>query len=102
MYLNQKNKNPRSVQLLGDIAHILICICIVALAVLAFLDPAGNSMVYPVIFFLAAVLNGMEAAGKLRRGSKKKNQKAAGLVFALAAFALLILTAVSAVSVWRA
>ena len=47
MYLNQKNKNPRSVQLLGDIVHILICICIVALAVLAFLDPAENSMVYP-------------------------------------------------------
>ena len=101
MYLSHKSKNPRSLQMLGDVVHILICVAIVVLAVLAFLDPSGNSFVYPVIFCLAAVLNGVEAAGKLRRVGKKKNQKAAGIIFGVAAVALLVLTGISALSVSR-
>ena len=60
-----------------------------------------SSMVYPVIFFLAAVLNGIEAAGKLKRNNRGKKQLAAGISFSLMTAVLLVLTAVSAVSVWR-
>ena len=98
---NHRTKNPRSGQLLVDVLHILICILIVILAVLAFLNPAGHTMVYPVIFFLAAVLNGIEAAGTLKRNNRGKKQLAAGISFSLMTAVLLVLTAVSAVSVWR-
>lgn len=98
--VNRKNKNPRASQLMADIIHVVICICIVILAVLAFLDPAGHMIVYPIIFFLAAVLNGIEAAGKLKRDYKGKNRKVSGMVFVLLTAALLVLTVISAVSVW--
>lgn len=101
MRSNHRNKNPRSGQLLVDVIHILICILIVILAVLAFLNPAEHTMVYPVIFFLAAVLNVIEAAGKLKRDNRGKKQLAAGVSFSFVAAVLLVLTAVSAVSVWR-
>lgn len=98
---NHRYKNPRSGQLLVDVLHVLICVLIVILAVLAFLDPAGHIMVYPVIFFLAAVLNGIEAAGKLKRNNRGKKQLVAGISFSFLTVVLLALTAVSAVSVWR-
>ena len=98
---NHRTKNPRSGQLLVDVLHILICILIVILAVLAFLNPAGHTMVYPVIFFLSFLLNGIEAAGKLKRNNRGKKQLAAGISFSLMTAVLLVLTAVSAVSVWR-
>ena len=101
MYGNRKNRNPRSGQLLVDFVHIVICILIVVLAVLAFLDPEGHTMVYPVIFFLAAVLNGIEAAGRLRRDAKGKKRMAAGIAFSLVAVFLLALAVVSGASVWR-
>lgn len=101
MHGNRRNRNPRSGQLLVDVVHILICVLIVILAVLTFLDPAGHTMVYPVIFFLAAVLNGIEAAGKLKRNNRGKKQLAAGISFSFMTAVLLVLTAVSAVSVWR-
>lgn len=85
---------------MADVVHVVICICIVILTVLVFLDPAGHMMVYPVIFFLAAVLNGMEAAGKLKRDHKGKNKKIAGMVFVVMTAVLLVLTVISAVSVW--
>ena len=98
---NHRTKNPRSGQLLVDVLHILICILIVILAVLAFLNPAGHTMVYPVIFFFFSLLNGIEAAGKLKRNNRGKKQLAAGISFSLMTAVLLVLTAVSAVSVWR-
>lgn len=98
---NHRNKNPRSGQLLVDVVHVLICILIVILAVLAFLDPAGHTMVYPLIFFLAAALNGIEAVGKLKRNNRGKKQLAAGISFSFVAVILLVLTVVSASSVWR-
>lgn len=101
MYGNRKTKSIRTSQLIVDVIHVVVCILIVALAVLAFLNPVENDLAYPVIFFLAAVLNGIEAAGKLKRDHNRKKQKAAGIAFALAAFALLLLTLLSAVSVWR-
>ena len=101
MHGNRRNRNPRFGQLLVDVVHILICVLIVILAVLTFLDPAGHTMVYPVIFFLAAVLNGIEAAGKLKRNNRGKKQLAAGISFSFVAVILLVLTVVSASSVWR-
>lgn len=97
---NQKSKNPRAYQRTVDILHVFICICIVVLAVTAFLDPEEYQSVYPFIFFLAAVLNAIEASAKLKRDNKGRNHKAACFGFGIVAFILLILTVVSAISVW--
>lgn len=101
MHVNRKNRNLRSSRFLVDVLHILICILIVALAALAFSNPAEHTIVYPIIFFLAAILNAVEAAGKLKRDNKRKNQLAAGISFLLAAAFLLALAVISAVSVLR-
>jgi len=100
MRANRKSKDPRAYQRMVDALHILICICIVVLAVMAFLNPEEYHAVYPIIFFLAAVLNAVEASGKMKRDSKGRNHKAAGVGFGLLALLLLALTAISALSVW--
>ena len=51
----EKKRNPRSAALILDLLHIVIGILVVICAILAFLDPEGNSILFPVIFWLAAV-----------------------------------------------
>ena len=88
----EKKRNPRSSALVLDLLHIVIGILVVICAILAFLDPEGNSILFPVIFWLAAVLNGS--------GHDKKRQ-AGGFTQCLLAVVLTVLGVLSAISIWR-
>ena len=48
----EKKRNPRNAALILDLLHIVIGILVVICAILAFLDPEGNSILFPVIFWL--------------------------------------------------
>lgn len=43
----EKKRNPRSAALILDLLHIVIGILVVICAILAFLDPEGNSILFP-------------------------------------------------------
>jgi len=84
-----------------DWVHIIIGILVVLMAVITFINPENNMVLFPLIFFLAAVLNivngiyGYSQSGR----DKKKKLSAVGLLI-IAAF-LLAVMAVSALSIWR-
>lgn len=97
----EKKRNPRSSALVLDLLHIVIGILVVICAILAFLDPEGNSILFPVIFWLAALLNGIVGGFRLKMSGHDKKKQAGGAVQCLLAVILTILGALSAISIWR-
>ena len=51
------SRSSRSMDFFLDFLHIAVGILIVILAVLSFLNPDNNLVLFPVIFMLAAILN---------------------------------------------
>ena len=97
----EKKSNPRSAALILDLLHIVIGILVVICAILAFLDPEGNSILFPVIFWLAALLNGIVSGFRLKMSGHDKKKQAGGAVQCLLAVILTILGVLSAISIWR-
>ena len=97
----EKKRNPRSAALILDLLHIVIGILVVICAILAFLDPEGNSIRVPVIFWLAALLNGIVGGFRLKMSGHDKKKQAGGAVQCLLAVILTILGVLSAISIWR-
>ena len=87
--------------LILDLLHIVIGILVVICAILAFLDPEGNSILFPVIFWLAALLNGIVGGFRLKMSGHDKKKQAGGAVQCLLAVILTILGVLSAISIWR-
>ncbi len=102
MLIQEKKRNPRNTAAMLDGLHIVIGILVVICAVLAFVSPSKNNFLFPVIFWLAAVLNFVNGWSRLQSGGKHNRKKMAGVVllWAVAAF-LAVVGFLSAVSVWR-
>ena len=97
----EKKRNPRSSALVLDLLHIVIGILVVICAILAFLDPEGNSILFPVIFWLAALLNGIVGGFRFKMSGHDTQKQAGGAVQCLLAVILTILGVLSAISIWR-
>lgn len=99
--VREKKKSPRSTVMYLDILHIVTGILIVLCAVLAFLDPDSNRFLFPLIFWMAAFLNGIAGWYQLGECGRDKKKKAeAGCRIAAAAL-LAAVGIVSAISIWR-
>ena len=96
----EKKRNPRNAALMLDILHIAVGILVVICAVLAFLDPDNNQFLFPVIFWLAAVLNGVNGWNRLAEGGHDKKKKAGGIAQCAVAGGLFLTGVLSAVSIW--
>ncbi len=90
--MEYKKKNPRRLNYLLDIIHIVIGIAVVILSVIAFLSPEEHLAFFPMIFFLAALLALVNGAARVRMPGPD-SRRLAGLA-ALAAGVLLLLIAV--------
>ncbi len=99
--IHEKKKNPRNSALYLDVFHIVTGILIVLCAVLAFLDPDSNSFLFPVIFCLAALLNGVSGRQQLIECGRDRKKKAGAVCRLSAAACLLLIGVISAVSIWR-
>lgn len=84
-----------------DVLHIAVGILVVVCTVLAFLDPENNQFLFPVIFWLAAVQNGVNGCFRLREVGRDKKRKAGGIALCVIAGGLFLVGCISAVSIWR-
>ncbi len=84
-----------------DAAHFVLGIGIVVLAVLSFINPEGNQMLFPLVFLLAAALNGLSGTFELKAGERGRKQVGRGLLRLLLTAFLLGMGMISAVSLWR-
>ena len=69
-------KSPRNAALILDWIHIVIGFLVVLFAVIAFLNPEDNRVLFPLIFLLAAVLNLVNGVYQYRQSGRDKKKKA--------------------------
>lgn len=100
MYGQDKHRSPRNAGLALDMVHIIVGILIVVLAVISFLNPEGNMLLFPLIFLLAAVLNLINGIYRIHQSGRDKKKKMGGIGLTAVAVLLFILTVISAVSIW--
>lgn len=101
MYGQEKRKSPRNMTLLIDWLHIIVGVLIVVMAVIVFLNPEGHMMLFPLIFLLAVVLNVVNGIYRYHQSGRDKRKKAAAIGQLVLAAALLAVSVISAVSIWR-
>lgn len=101
MNLRGRRKSPRNTTLLLDWLHIIIGVLVVVMAVIAFINPENNRILFPIIFFLAAVLNSVNGIYRCRQSGRDKSKKLLALGLLAVALFLFVVSVVSAISVWR-
>ena len=73
----QRGRGERHAGIFLDMAHLILGIAIVILAVLSFINPEGNHMLFPLVFLLAALLNAVSGIfecktwGRIRRNAAR-------------------------------
>jgi uncharacterized membrane protein HdeD (DUF308 family) len=95
-----KVTNPRKLNLIIDMIHVVICIVIIIMAAITFWKPMENDKCYPFIFGLAAILNFINAAVSYRSSGRRKNIVSV-IALILLGMIFLAVTVISAMSVWR-
>ncbi len=101
MFVQERRKNPRNTALVIDLLHIAVGILVVICAVLAFLNPEKHQFLFPVIFLLAALLNGVNGWFKWRASGRDRKRKMSAAMSCIIAALLLLVGLVSAASIWR-
>ena len=100
MILQEKRKNGRNSTFGLDILHIVVGILIVIFAVLAFLKPDENRILFPAIFLLASILNFVNGYDRFQKGRGRKKQRMSGAVLMSAGVGLFLLCVLSALTIW--
>lgn len=101
MYGQEKHRGFRNMTLVIDWVHIVIGVLIVLMAIVAFLNPESNMILFPVIFLLAAALNLLNGIHRYRQGGREKRKKVAGIGQLFIALFLFSIAIISAISIWR-
>ena len=70
----QRGRNERRAGVFLDMAHLILGIAIVIFAVLSFISPEGNRMLFPLVFLLAALLNGIKGIFELKTCARDKKR----------------------------
>lgn len=83
-----------------DILYIVFGILISVMAVLAFLNPKENSLLFPIIFFTAAFLKYINGF-YLMENAKKSGKKSSYVIQFILAVFLTAVALVSAISIWK-
>ncbi|MCI8515655.1 MAG: hypothetical protein HFG75_02090 [Hungatella sp.] len=99
-YRHGKRKSPRNTTLILDWLHIITGILVVAMAVTAFINPEEHMVLFPLIFFLAAMLNMVNGIYRYRLAGRSKKKKILAIGLFLIALLLLIVTVISGISIW--
>ena len=95
-----RGRGERQAGILLDLTHLILGIAIVVLAVLSFINPDGNRLLFPPVFLLAALLNGLNSLFLIKTRGRDKKKLRRGIFQALVALALLFLGVLSGVSIW--
>ncbi|MCI9105677.1 MAG: hypothetical protein HFG56_08435 [Lachnospiraceae bacterium] len=96
-----RRKNPHNEVMILDLMYIIVGILVVICAVLAFLDPEKNQFLFPVIFWLAGLLNGVSGWYKLKNSGRDRKRKLGGISLCLCAGILVLIGIASAISIRR-
>ncbi len=92
--------SPRKLGTILDVTHIMIGICVVLMAIFAFFDPERYMFLFPIIFFLAALLNFLTGWFYIRMFPRIRKKKAAGVMYIVISVVIAVLCILSAVAIY--
>lgn len=96
----QFSSGPHNASRRLDLIHIILGVVIVVMAVLAFTDPEENMVLFPLIFFCAALLRIIHALFLIHGSGYGHKCSTQGMVQLIIGAGILLLGIVSAVSIW--
>lgn len=96
----QRGRGERHAGVFLDMAHLVLGIAIVVLAVLSFINPEGNHMLFPLVFFMAAILNVVSGIFECKTWGRNKKKLRLGTMHLALAAGLFALGVLSAISIW--
>ncbi len=99
--MSDKRRNPRNISFFLDLLHIVVGVLVVICAILAFLYPEQNQILFPVIFMLAAFLNGVNGWVRIREDNRRNRRRNSGIFLIVVAVLLFIVGIISAISILR-
>jgi uncharacterized membrane-anchored protein len=94
----QRGRNERRAGVFLDVAHLILGIAIVIFAVLSFFE--GNEMLFPLVFLLAALLNGINGVFELKTCGRDKKRFRMGVFQLVLCAGLGLIGVLSALSLW--
>ena len=100
----KKRRNPHMTAVVMDAAHVILCIGIVVLAVIIFMNPEQFQYLFPVVFALAAVMQFLHGIPKIlayrQSHGMEKGRLVAGVLLCGLGVILMLVAAVSGVTIW--
>ena len=97
---NKNRYTPSKIGTIIDLVHIVVGILVIVMAVFAILDPTKYMFLFPLVFFLAGVLSALTGWYTILTSKRNPRQKGMGAVYFVVVAFLLVLTVVSAISIW--
>ena len=96
----QRGRNERRAGVFLDVAHLILGIAIVIFAVLSIINPEENEMLFPLVFLLAALLNGINGVFELKTCGRDKKRFRMGVFQLVLCAGLGLIGVLSALSLW--
>lgn len=93
--------SPRKAGTFIDLIHIVFGSATIILAVLAITDPDKYRMLFPIIFFMASIINFVSAWFNFKMFPRMKKKRVSAFLYLFTGVLILLLFAVSAASIWR-
>lgn len=100
MYKSGRGYVSKNISRALDMLHIIVGVIVAVMAVITFLNPEDNIILFPLIFFFAALLNLAKGIYIISGSRGDKKSRFAGIAFTALGAVLLILAAISALSIW--
>ncbi|MBP3241752.1 MAG: hypothetical protein J6M92_14600 [Oribacterium sp.] len=85
-----------------DIVHIILGVIIVVMAIMAFINPVENMVLFPLIFFVAAVLKFISGVSVIMNANSEHDRRVhvKGSLQIIIGVIILGIGIISAVSIW--
>ncbi len=100
----RRRRNPHMTAVAMDAAHVILCIGIVVLAVIIFLNPAQFQYLFPIVFCLAAVMQFLHGVPKIlayrQSHGADKGRLVAGILLCGLGAILIAIAVISGVTIW--
>ena len=92
--------DPRMFTKRCNIVYIVLTLGCAAGFIVSFLGGDANLLGFPVVFFLAAIMNFFTAWLRFRKNIRGQNQKAAGFLALTGGILLLVICYISILNIW--
>jgi len=92
--------SPRKSGMFLDGIHVLLGLSVIVLAVFAVSNPGKYRFLFPVIFFLASVINFFTARFEYLMYPRDRKKLVSAVIYAVTGLLMFALFIISAISIW--